>query len=134
MDISPEIARTFERQEQFVQLLRKLTNMGRVQWAQSEHERGFVYCMVGDEYIVFEVRGGEKAEPVRPSENVAGIVSHCRNVTYLWLEGLHGWDTLLELVRQAPIDEEGFIRCRRVTHDLPTRVLEKMIDASDENS
>jgi hypothetical protein len=84
--------------------------------------------MVGDEYIVFEVRGGEKAEPVRPSEPVAGIVSHCRNVTYLWLEGLHGWDTLLELLRQAPIDHERFIRCRRVTLDLPMRVLERMIE------
>lgn len=112
-----------------MQLLRKLTDMGKIEWAQSEHEPGFVYCMVGDEYIVFEVRGGEKAEPVRPSEPVAGIVSHCRNVTYLWLEGLHGWNTLLELLRQSPVDHERFIRCRRVTLDLPTRVLERMIDA-----
>jgi hypothetical protein len=128
VDISPNITQAFERQEQFVLLLRKLTDLRKIEWAQSEHEPGFVYCMVGDEYIAFEVRGGKKAEPVRPSEPVAGIVSHCRNVTYLWLEGLHGWNTLLELLRQAPIDHKKFIRCRQVTLDLPTKVLEKMIE------
>jgi hypothetical protein len=128
VDISPEIAKAFERQEQFVELLRKLTELGKVEWAQSEHDPGFVYCMIRDEYIVFETRGGERADPVRPTDQVGGIVSHCRNVTYLWLEGLHGWDTLLALLRQAPIDHERFIRCRRVTHDLPTRVLERMME------
>ena len=128
MDISPDIANVFERQEQFVQLLRRLTDMNRIEWAQSEHNPGFVYCMVGDEYFVFEVRGGAKAELVCPNECVAGIVCHCRNVTYLWLEGLHGWNTLLDLLRRAPTNHERFIRCRRVTIDLPTRILEKMLE------
>jgi hypothetical protein len=128
MNIPPNIARAFERQEQFVQLLRKLTNAGRIQWAQSEHEPGIIYCMVDDEFIVFETRGGQKGELMRPSEHIGGIVSHCRNVTYLWLEGLHGWDTILALLRQAPIDNEKFNSCRQATFDLPTRVLEKLIE------
>ena len=111
-----------------MELLHKLTDLRRIEWAQSQHEPGLVYCMVGDEYIVFEVPGGKKAEPVPPSKSVASIVSHCFNVTYLWLAELHGWDTLLALLRQAPMDHERFSRCRKVTLDLPTRVLEKMME------
>ena len=111
-----------------MQLLRELTDMRKIEWVQSEHDPGFVYCMVGEEYIVFEIRGDEKAKPVRPNEKVAGIVSHCRNVTNLWLEGLYGWDTLLTLLRQAPFDHDRFMHCRRVALDLPTKILERMIE------
>ena len=111
----------------FVDLLDELTKSGKLEWAQKENEPGFVYCLASEELIVFELRGGTDGAHVRPSEAIAGIVSRCRNVSYLWLEGINGWDTLLRLLRSAPIDDERFIKMRVSTQEVPVHVLEALV-------
>jgi len=123
---NPLIAQAFDDQRRFIELLQKLTAAGKLEWARSEQEPGFVFCLAGDELILFELRGGENAAPVEPEGKVAGIVSKCRNVTYLWLEGLHEWDKLLALLKQAPIDNRKLIEIRRRSHESPIHALERM--------
>ena len=126
MKISPDKVKA-ELQERFVQLLRELTDKGKVEWAQ-EDKPGHVHCMAGEEYITFEVLGADVGH-VRPDhDKIAYVAGYCRNVTYFWVPTLREWNMLLELLRQAPIDEGRFGRFRRVTQDLPTRVLERIIE------
>ena len=86
-------------------LLAELTQMGKVEWVRRSADTNYIYCFVGHELIEFRVFGSG-AVPVDPSEEVHGIRGEIRNITFLWLEGLNGWDTLLELLRAAPIDDE----------------------------
>ncbi len=108
----------------FAELLRKLTDSGKLEWAQSKHDVGFVQCWTGEDLIVFEVRGGEKAVHISPSEEVAGMTSNCRNVIYLWLPVTPGWDILVKLLRQAPVDDTRFTQLTRKASDTPIHVLE----------
>lgn len=109
----------------FVELLTRLTEAGKAEWAQSPIEPGFVYCMAGEDLIVFEVRG-EKAEHVIPSARVHGVHCKCRNVSYLWLEGLNGWDLLLKLLERAPVGHEAFCEMRRRANLFPLRALQAL--------
>jgi hypothetical protein len=86
-------------QEEFVRLLSELTASGKAQWVQRKVDIGFIFCLAEKDLIVFEVKGGEPLDNVDPSGDVAGVVCKFRNVTYLWLEGLHGWDLLLSLLK-----------------------------------
>ena len=114
-------------QLRFAEMLHTLTEANRVQWARSKHEKGFIYCFAGNDLIIFEVRGGHNAEPRDPEESVNGIVVHCRNTTYLWLEPSPGFVTLLNLMRKAPEDDDKFIQFRRRAHDIPNEILESLL-------
>jgi hypothetical protein len=126
-EVSAVLGQNDEAQNKFLQLLLRLTELGKLEWARSEHEPGFVYCLAGEELIVFELRGGENAAPVDPEQKVAGIVSKCRNVTYLWLEGLQEWDKLLDLLKRAPTNHRAFVSMRKRSHQAPVRVLEGLL-------
>jgi hypothetical protein len=114
-------------ESRFVELIHRLAESKRAQWARSKHEKGFIYCFAGDDLIVFEVRGGANAEPVEPEDGVNGIVAKCRNTTYLWLEPSSGFMTLLDLLKKAPEDEEKFIQFRRRAHAIPLQILEALL-------
>jgi hypothetical protein len=116
-------------QMQFLDLLNQLTKAGRADWLRSASDPVFVYCLIdGDDLIKFECKGGAKGdEPVPPTEDLAGVVSHYCNTTYLWLTGLANWELLLQLLRSAKIDERRFIQCRRIAHGAPVRVLESRL-------
>src|SRR5690348_1482790 len=120
---------TFESHIQFVNLLKRLTDARRAEWVRSASDPVFVYCLIdGDDLIVFECMGGAKGdEPVPPTEDLAGVVSHYCNTTYLWLTGLANWELLLQLLRSAKDDEARFIQCRRIAHGAPVRVLESRL-------
>lgn len=109
-------------QNSFIKLLADLTRTGKVEWARSTNEIGFVYCLTPQELIVFEVGDGNGLTD--PTKNVAGIVSKCRNVSYLWLEPTPSFHDLLNLLRRAPIDDEKFIEFRRRAHLTPIQALE----------
>ena len=68
----------FKAQIQFLDLLKKLTDLGRAEWLRSAADPVFVYCLVdGQDLIVFECKGGAKGdEPLPPTEPLAGVVSH----------------------------------------------------------
>lgn len=124
----PLIARDFADQVRFVALLQQLTEAGKLEWARSEHDPGFVYCLASGELIVFELRGDADAALVEPDGKVAGIVSKCRNVTYLWLAGLHDWDKLLDLLRRAPVNHREFVKMRKRSYECPIHALKKMLE------
>lgn len=115
-----------ELKRQFVELLTQLTEEGRAEWATSSHEPGFAYCVIGEDLIVFEIRGGTEAALTSPENEVAGIVSKCRNASYLWLEGLDGWDELLKLLRAAPNSDAAFVGMRRRAQSFPVGALKIM--------
>ena len=114
-------------QLRFVELLAELTAARKVEWARSKSEIGFVYCLVREELIVFEVRAGDKANLVDPAEPVTGIVSKCRNVSYLWLEPTPGLNDLLNLLRNAPVNDEKFVQLRKRAHLAPIQALESLL-------
>ena len=113
-------------QRRFVELLVALTKAGKVEWARSKSDMGFVYCLTREELIVFELRGGD-GRPADPTDNVAGVVSKCRNVSYLWLEPTPGLSDLLNLLRGAPVDDERFVQIRKRAHSTPIQVLESLL-------
>jgi len=116
-----------EVQARFVEMLSKLTALGKATWVKSEDEPGTIYCCVDDDLIVFEARGGSDAQPVFPNQKVDGIVGKFRNASFLWLEGLHGWDRLLDMLKNAPEDKRQFIQMRRDAHAAPLRVLGRIL-------
>ena len=89
-------------------LLVALTNSGRADWARRAVEPEFVYCFVGGDVIRFESFNGY-ATRVDPNGAVHAVACVFRNIELLWLEGLHGWDELLRLLRAAPIDDDRFV-------------------------
>jgi hypothetical protein len=115
-----------ELQERFVQLLRELTDQSKVEWTQ-EKEPGHVHCMVGEEYITFEVLSADNGHVRADDDKIAYVASYCRNVTYVWVRGVGNWNTLLDMLQQVPIGDERFSYFRGVTQDLPVRVLERMV-------
>ena len=118
-----------EAQIRFIELLRALTIAGRTEWLQAGHDPGFVYCLVDKEDLVeFQCSGGSKGDTlVPPSEPLAGVTSDYCNTTYLWLDGLASWETLVSLLRSARVDDGRFIECRRIAHWRPVRVLEERL-------
>jgi hypothetical protein len=125
MDTSPE--KIVGRFDHFVSLLRELTDRGKIVWAQSEREPGFVRCMLGEEYIVFNLLG-PKGEPTPPDADVQAIFSDCRNVRYFWMPQETVWADLLELLRRAPVNHKTYVSFWRATIDLPMKILEDMVD------
>ncbi len=112
-----------ENQKEFVSLLKTLTTRGKAKWARSDVDIGIIYCLVGDELIQFETRTGDKAEPAHPSEKTAGIVSVCRNITYLWLPVSEEWKDLLSLLTQSPVNHKEFAGFRRMAYLSPVKAL-----------
>ena len=107
--------------EPFVRLLQKLTRVGAARWVRRAVDPGFVYCFVGSDKLVFEVLSADHpgrnesgevtgARAVAPEERakVHGILCEYRNHSMLYLEGLGGWDDLLDLLVAAPIDDALF--------------------------
>jgi hypothetical protein len=124
---SPEqVERYAESQIRFLELLRQLTDAGRAEWLQVDHSPGFVHCLVdGEDLIKFECMGGEKGdEHIPPAQQLAGVVSHHCNTTYLWLPVAADWELLLQLLRSARDDAKRFSACRGIAHQAPVRVLE----------
>ena len=113
-------------QQRFVKLLATLTKTGKLEWARSEIEIGFVYCLAGNELIIFEVRGSD-GRPADPKDKVTGVLSKCRNVSYLWLEPTPGLSNLLKLLRHANVHSDGFGRLRRRAHLAPVQALEALL-------
>ncbi|MEI6075532.1 MAG: hypothetical protein WCS94_08170 [Verrucomicrobiota bacterium] len=116
-----------EIQIRLVELLSKLTALGKAAWVQSGDDPGTVYCRVQQDLIIFEVKGGSGAEPVKPCEVVNGVVCKFRNASFLWLEGLYGWDDLISMLKNAPDNHKDFIQMRRDAQMVPIRVLENAI-------
>jgi hypothetical protein len=112
-------------QQRFVELLTALTQAGKVEWARSETDIGFVYCLAREELIVFEV-AGEDGSLADPAGSVTSVVSKCRNVSYLWLEPTPGLGDLVKLLRHAPVDEQRFVQFRKRAHLTPIRALEAL--------
>ncbi len=121
-------AQSNQFQVRFLELLQLHTKSGVASWSQSRRDPGFVYCLIGHDLIVFEVKG-ELAEPVHTAEKISGVVCKCRNATYLWLEGLDGWDELVALLRAAPDDCAAFVNMRRNAQSFPVQALEAMVSA-----
>jgi hypothetical protein len=119
----------FKTQVRFVQLLDELTRAGRAEWVRAEHEPGFVHCLVdGEELIEFECMGGDKGDNhVAPMEELAGVVVHHCNTTYLWLPLLPSWDGLLKLLRQSRDDDGRCRACARIAYAAPVRALEERL-------
>lgn len=119
------------RFDPFVPMLRELTNSGKIVWAQSEREPGYVRCMLGEEYIVFHVLD-PKGKLSAPDADVQAIFSDCRNVRYFWMPADNGWAELLELLRQAPVNHETYVSFWRATVDMPMQILKEMIVRRDD--
>jgi hypothetical protein len=83
-------------QIRFVELLEELTKAGRAKWLRCDHDPGYVRCVLDNEdVVIFECMGGKKGdERVAPREELAGVVAHHSNTTYLWLPELPSWDAL----------------------------------------
>ena len=110
----------------FVELLEVLTRAGRAEWIQSKGDPGFVFCLLDQEDVVkFECMGGKKGdEHVAPDENLAGVVAHHSNTTYLWLPRLPSWDTLLRLLRSSRGRAARWRACKRLAYEAPVKALE----------
>ena len=124
---SPEqIKNHAESQIRFLELLRELTDAGRAEWLRDDEQPGFVHCLVDKEDLIkFECMGGEKGdEHVSPRQQLAGVVSHHCNTTYLWLPVAADWELLLRLLNSTKDDARRFSACRSIAHHAPVRVLE----------
>lgn len=129
-DVNERFEKSVEVQIRFLELLRILTDAGRAEWFQAEHDPGFVHCLLDKEDLIkFHCSGGKKGnEPVPPSEPLTGIVANYCNTTYLWLpDQANGWELLLRLLRSARVDDERFVGCRRIAHWAPIRALEERL-------
>src|SRR5579883_1649666 len=113
-------------QWRFVELLTMLTKSGKLEWARSQNETGFIYCLTPNELIIFE-SSGDTGSLVDPAENVVGVRSKCRNVSYIWLQPTAGFTELVTLLRDAPVDDAAFIEFRRRSHSYPIRSLEALL-------
>jgi len=83
---------------------------------------------VGEDCIHFEVLGLDKGHVPPDYDKIAYVASHCRNVTYVWVRlspTATDWDTLIELLRKAPVDVKKITRFRKASLDLPIKTLER---------
>jgi hypothetical protein len=94
---------------ELVSLLAAITAAGRGTWVRRFADPGLVFFFAAGELIEFTTYGSE-GEPGPPSGAVHGVLGKLRNIGFLWLEGLGGWDALLALLRTAPVDDEAFGR------------------------
>jgi hypothetical protein len=83
--------------------------------------------LAGSELIVFEIRGGGGDHLVDPTEEVNGIVCRCRNISYIWLEASADWNTILSMMRKAPIDETKFDDLRKIGYGSVVALLESLL-------
>jgi len=81
-----------------------------------------------EDVVVFECMGGEKGdEHVAPDQDLAGVVAHHSNTTYLWLPLLESWDALLKLLRSSRPDADRWRACKRVAYEAPVKWLEERL-------
>jgi hypothetical protein len=113
----------------FLELLDELTRDGRAEWVRTKLAPGFVYCLLdGEDLIVFECMGGEKGDAyVSPIEELAGVVAHHCNTTYLWLPVPPAWDRLIRLLRLSRDDDDRCCACAHIAYAAPVRVLEERL-------
>ncbi len=113
----------------FVELLVALTGVRRAQWICSKSDPGFIFCLLdGEDVVAFETMGGPNGDDyVAPDEELAGIVAHHSNTTYLWLPLLPGWRELLKLLRRSRDDEAQWYGCKRLAREAPVAALEKRL-------
>jgi hypothetical protein len=93
--------------DKFVSLLKTLTHQEKVKWFRRTVDPGFVYCVVNGELMQFETYGADGAAAL-PSSAIYGIGAHIRNLAWLWLEGSEEWESLLDLLRRAPVDDKAW--------------------------
>jgi len=107
-----------------------LTQAGRAEWIRSKGDPGFVFCLLDQEDVVkFECMGGKQGdEHVAPDNDLAGVVAHHSNTTYLWLPLLPSWDTLLKLLRSSRARADRWRACKRLAHEGPVRALEARLN------
>jgi hypothetical protein len=124
-----EIEDYAQPQIRFLELLRQLTDAGRVEWLENADEPEFIYCLVdGEDLIKFHCVPGEKGdEQVSPMNRFSGVVAHYRNTTYVWLPVAVDWDLLLQLLRLANDDAKRFVECRRIAHQGAVKALESRL-------
>ena len=113
----------------FVELLRVLTRARRAKWIRSKSNPGFVFCLLDDDdLVVFESMGGTTGdEHVAPDEELAGVVAHHSNATYLWLPLLPRWRDLLRLLRSSVDDDTRWHACKRLAYEAPVKAMEKRL-------
>ena len=110
----------------FVELLAELTQAGRAEWIRKKGDPGFVFCLVDKEDVVkFECMGGKKGDDhVAPREDLAGVVAHHSNTTYVWLPLLPSWEPLLKLLRSSRDRADRWRACKRLAYEAPVRAME----------
>ena len=116
-------------QVRFVELLEELTQAGRAEWLRSNGDPGFVRCVLdGADVVVFECMGGKDGdERVSPREELAGVVAHLSNTTYLWLPEIPSWDALLRLLRRSRANADAWRGSKRIAHRAPVRALQERL-------
>jgi hypothetical protein len=78
--------------------------------------------------VVFECMGGKRGDKrVAPREELAGVVAHHSNTTYLWLPELPSWDALLRLLRGSRADSGAWRGSKRIAHGAPVRALQERL-------
>lgn len=96
-----------ELQVDFFNTLENLTKEGKVDWFRRTADPSLIFCILGHDLIVFELHDGTE-ENREPLNNPHGVLVKIRNCSFLWLEGLNGWERLLRLIRMATPDDTKF--------------------------
>jgi len=73
----------------------------------SSAEPEFVHCFINNEHVVFEISGNTEAPELHP-ESIFGITVNIRNKSLVWLEGISGWELLINLLKTAEINDEKY--------------------------
>jgi hypothetical protein len=101
-----------------IEALRDLTERGKAEWIRQTSDPGYVHCLVGGEWIKFEIHCGEPVEINHPTsaESIAGVGGTYRNVGLLWLPSTRNWNVLVKLLFNAPANDERYAELRKQAH------------------
>ena len=102
---------SLDQAERLVTLLSGLSASGRAALVRRAVDADTVYCFVGGELVTFTAHGEDG--PVPLDGPVHGVSAEVGGISFLWLEGICGWDALLPLLRAAPVDDAGYSRLYR---------------------
>lgn len=94
-------------QVEFVELLDELTHKGKAEWFRQNDDSAYVYCFCGNDLISFELSDDTEGN-LNPFNNTHAILGKVRNHSFMWLEGLYGWERLIKLVHNAEVNEDKY--------------------------
>ena len=111
-----------------LEALERLTAQGEAVWLKRTVDPEAVLCFVAGELLVFNLHFGiPEDEPLPdPLPSPAGVSAHVRNLTFLWLPSIDGWERVSAMLSYASVDERSFDELQNRCYDHTVNYFESL--------